>query len=390
MEQREKVFTFNFSLLIFAALSLFTIFQGLMFFMPIYMMSFGVGEAGIGLAAGIFMLIAIFSRPFTAPYADKHGCRGIMMVSLVLFGLGTFCYIWARSAAVIFLLRALQGVAWGTLVAGAFTLAAKLAPRTRQAEALGYFSMVTALGGSIGPALIEAVYRHYTYSNALGVFGGLSFLCLFSLLFLKEPSSDVQSPAPGIKPSFITLSVIVPSLIGMFIMFCYGTVVTFLPVLGQTRGMANVGIFFTVSGAVSVVGRLLSGKYVDRYGHFPLISLSTIFFFLAMLVIALAPNLAFLLVGAILVGLGLSLTTPALMSLVVALASKAERGRAMSTFTGFYDLGIGTGSIGIGFLLSVTSITTVYLTCAGIMLMNLFFVLYQGRLHLKKVTLERE
>lgn len=60
----------------------------------------------------------------------------------------------------------------------------------------------------------------------------------------------------------------------------------------------------------------------------------------------------------------------------------------MSTFTGFYDLGIGTGSIGIGFLLSVTNITIVYLTCAGIMLMNLVFVFYQSRLRLKKAGVD--
>ncbi len=382
MNPKEKIFTLDYVVLLLGAVILFSLFSGLLFILPLYILDIGGGESSVGLAAGIFMFVAVALRPFVGPLVDRYGGKKIMIFGLCVFCLGTFLYILAYKVFSVFILRAIQGAAWGGLVAAVYTLAAVMAPKTRQAEALGYFALVTSLGSSIGPALAEFIKENYSFFSTFNTLGVLTLVCLFLFFKLKvqEPVAATQKD-PGQKQSFIVKAVLMPSIIGMMTTMSFGTIMSFMSILGEVRGIEKVGIFFTVQGAVMVAGRVFAGKVVDRFGHYPVLAVSIICTFFAMVIVALAPSLSVLLLGGALFGLGISSVTPALMSLAVVLSSEEERGRAMSTFTGFYDLGIGIGSVGFGYLLEVTSITTVYLTCAGFLLLDFFFVLYQNRLH---------
>ncbi|HHX77316.1 MAG TPA: MFS transporter [Firmicutes bacterium] len=56
----------------------------------------------------------------------------------------------------------------------------------------------------------------------------------------------------------------------------------------------------------------------------------------------------------------------------------------MATFTAAMDIGMGIGVMGLGYLLAATSITTLYLTCASILLACLLYVLFPWRSRLEK------
>ncbi len=388
MNKVEKIFTFNFNIILVLALSLFTLFNALLFFLPIYIIDIGGSETAVGFAAGVFMLLAVISRPFTGPLLDKYGNKKIMLICMAVFSLGNFLYIWANSVFFIFLLRGVQGVAWGCLVSGVYALAADLAPESRRVEALGYFAVMTSLGASIGPAATESIYLNSNSIISFITLGVTALFCILFLVILRE-KSVVNLNSNAVQKKKITLftkSVIGLSFIGMLLAFCSGSVLSFLPILGQTRDIGSVGIFFTIQGIVMVIGRLFGGLITKRFGLFPILKSSIFITFIAMLIISFAPNILYLLLAAALFGAGLAFNTPALMALAVDMSSEEERGRAMSTLTGFLDMGIGIGSIGVGFLLTFTNITIVFLFGAGLLLFNLFFINYQERLYEKRIS----
>lgn len=77
------------------------------------------------------------------------------------------------------------------------------------------------------------------------------------------------------------------------------------------------------------------------------------------------PTLA--LAGA-LYGIGFGAAQPSLMAWTVDLVPPADRGRAMGTFFTAFELGIGVGAIGFGFVLGHAGFSSMFLTAGALAL----------------------
>ncbi|HHX78100.1 MAG TPA: MFS transporter, partial [Firmicutes bacterium] len=242
MTKVEKIFVFNFNVLLFLALSLFSLFNALLFFIPVYITALGGSETAVGFSAGTFMFLAVISRPFTGAMLDKYGKKKMLLIGMAVFCLGNFLYIFTTGTFSILFLRGVQGIAWGCLVSGIYAFAADLAPETRKVEALGYFAVMTSLGGSIGPAATEFIYLKSNASLSFISLGVTALICILFLTILKEKKQVfISNPdIPRQKITIITKSVFAPSLMGMLFTFCSGSVISFLPILGHVRGIENV------------------------------------------------------------------------------------------------------------------------------------------------------
>jgi predicted MFS family arabinose efflux permease len=99
--------------------------------------------------------------------------------------------------------------------------------------------------------------------------------------------------------------------------------------------------------------------------------------------LATAYSLQALLLAGVLYGLGFGAVNPALMALTVDRARLAGRGAAMATFSAAFDLGIGLGSVLLGYVLQLTSFAVMYLTGAAIVVLgSLAFAV--GQSHVRK------
>lgn len=376
--KEEKIFTPAFNLLIAVSLLLYMSLSSLLFFLPVYILNIGGSGSTAGLAAGIYMFVAVVTRPFLGAYIDNHGYKKIALAGIATFCLSNFLYMLSQNVAVVLLLRALQGAAWGAVKAATFTMAAEFAPAKRQGEALGYFSLTTPAGMAFGPAITELIFHRAGYTAAFAFIGVLPLFALIASFFFREAGrreeGEVQERES--QKGKVFRAVVFPSYMALMVAFCYGTVVTFLPVLGQIRGITNVGLFFTLYSIVLVSTRPFAGKVIDRLGYLLTVGASMVFISLSLLVIAFSQGFRPLLLGSVLLGFGTTVSYPSLMKLVVVLSSPKERGRAMAVFTAFQDLGIGIGSTGFGFLLNISSITTVFLTCAGLLFTSLLMIMY--------------
>jgi len=85
-------------------------------------------------------------------------------------------------------------------------------------------------------------------------------------------------------------------------------------------------------------------------------------------VLSTASELSVFLIAALLYGLGFGLVHPSLMALLVDSVSEEGRGAAMGTFSASFDLGIGMGSIILGFVLQYFGFQVMYSISALIVL----------------------
>ena len=85
---------------------------------------------------------------------------------------------------------------------------------------------------------------------------------------------------------------------------------------------------------------------------------------MAMLVLAFSTSMTGMLVAAVLKGFGFGVVQPAIMALTVDRSPSHERGLALSTLMGAFDVGVGLSSIILGLVLGYTNFTVMFV-CAG-------------------------
>ena len=89
-----------------------------------------------------------------------------------------------------------------------------------------------------------------------------------------------------------------------------------------------------------------------------------------MAVLAYTTSMRGLLLAAVLQGLGFGGVQPAIMALVVDRSTPRDRGAALATLMGAFDVGVVLGSMGLGLLLEYTNFTVMYLCAGGISLVG--------------------
>ncbi len=90
----------------------------------------------------------------------------------------------------------------------------------------------------------------------------------------------------------------------------------------------------------------------------------------AMIVLAFSTAQFGMLSAAILQGFGFGGVQPALMAQVVDQSTDHDRGPALATLMGAFDVGVGLSSIGLGLVLEATDFTTTFLCAAAIGLLG--------------------
>lgn len=368
-EQRPALWTRDFWLISLATFFIFTSFQMLMPTLPKYLQFLGAREGIVGLVAGLFSVSALLIRPFIGHELDRRGRRGIYLYGLGFFVLAVLAYRWAPGVWTVFAIRLFHGVAWGMVTTAAGTIVSDIVPPSRRGEGMGYYGMFANLAMAVAPASGLYVLYHYNYPP---VFYGSAVLAAVALLLAtrlrhNEPRQDPPSPAaPLYEPRALY-----PALIALLVTFNYGSVVTFLQLYAEQRGITNIGPFFTVYAVTLMSTRPFAGRLYDRLGPHSVIVPGLALIAVALLFLSQAQSLPVFLVAGILYGLGFGAAHPALQALTVTGVPPSRRGAANATFFSAFDLGIAAGALLLGLVAQVSGYPTMYLTAAGVVLLAL-------------------
>ena len=154
-------------------------------------------------------------------------------------------------------------------------------------------------------------------------------------------------------------------------------------------GIQGLGLFFSVSAAAIFALRLVIGRFIDKADLTFVVDVSLAFGASSMLLIGIAPSLAFILATAIMKAVGHSAAQISLQTACINKVSPLRTGVAVSTFYIGADIGQGFGPILGGEISNLFGYKAMFISYAVLMIaVLLLFTLYQRRTR-SKLKVER-
>ena len=228
------------------------------------------GHAGIivttySLAAAAFAL-------FVGPLSDRIGRKKVLISGLALFTITSFLTYHVSRFNALVILRAMTGLAAGTLSTCALSFAGDYYPYEQRGRAMGVLSMGYFVAFVVGVPLGALAAARLGWQS---VFGGLSVAgtAMFIVAAARLPAGQADLKFKRSHIPLIAHFRKSDRLAGMVAAFLTsGGVVGFLTYVGAwlktsyNIGVDRIGLLFMVSGIAAVAASPISGWLSDRMG----------------------------------------------------------------------------------------------------------------------------
>lgn len=269
----ERLFTYEFTVLLLAALLGFSniaVFYGF----EAYLARLGIPLAWRGWLLGAEPLAAFCLRPFLSVLVTPANALALARAALVGLGLSLCAYPLAQGIGGILAVRLFHGVSFVFLVSAVTALLAQVIPKALAGRAFGYFSLSSLIPYAVVPPLAEWLLSRLGREDR--VYVAFSLLTLPALALLgplgrrlarRAKAGDAGPGRPSLALVWATLALapVRLALLANLCLFSSTTLIFFFIkpfVLGL--GLADPGLFFTVSTGASLAVRVLAGPYFDR------------------------------------------------------------------------------------------------------------------------------
>lgn len=387
-KQKEKLWNREFIELILISFISSLSFSCIHSLVSSYAVAFGAELTAAGTAVGIYSISAMFVRPFGGYFTDKLDKKKLLFYSTMLLGLSFFAYVFCRSITLLIILRIVHGMTFGINSTVNFALATRYIPRSRTGEGLGYYGVGQVVSQIIGPSIGVSIMKATSFSFlftlcAVVVFAGAVLFAIF-FKYEEEPVPEtVDNAAHRQNISTILKSLIAPECIfyaliaGLFSM-SNGIVNSFLIIMGEEKGIANITLFFSVNAIFLFLLRVSVGKVLDKTKLITIVSFSLITGAVSMIMIGVAGALPVILVAAVIKAVGHVGGQISLQSACVKKVKSDRVGVASSTYYIGADIGNGVGPIWGGKVAEIAGCPSSFYAMSGVFGVGcIIFVIYE-------------
>ena len=389
MKPRNKLFNRTYIILIVVNLITTFGFSMISSIVSSYAVFLGADLTMAGALAGVFSLSALGIRPITGVSLDILNKKNMCILSTIMICISFIGYSFVQNIPMLFLFRVIHGTAFGVSSASSMALVSEYIPKERLGEGLGYFGLGNVLSRISGPyvgILIRDKYGYRSLFLIISVFTVLAVILLLGVKVKKREYGSIKDVFSSIQPkNLLVKECIVYALIAGLFSLGNGITSSFLVLLGDERGIANIALFFSVNAAALLILRLTAGKLVDRANLTFIVIISLVSTSTAMFLIGGASSLPIILLAAVLVALGQGTGQLSLQAACIRKVDVTKIGVATSTYYIGADIGQGLGPIIGGRISDLLDYRMTFYATAIIMLIGIhIFVPYQ--IYDKKMT----
>lgn len=393
-EQKEKLWTKSFLTLTASYLLLFLSLQMLLSPFPSYAKEqFHPGDFTLSLVTSLFALAAIVTRIMTAILLRSIHRNTILFWGIFIVTAVTVLYPYAGSMTQLLGLRILFGIGFGMTSTVLPTLVSQIIPHKRIGEGIGYFGLSTSIAMSIGPLIGLSVIKDYGFTK-LSLLGALSTALIIPLLLLtrsipKQPEKPIKL-APTVATSAISNKkpsmrrMWFPAVLNLLMSVTYGGILGFLALFGEEKHLDQIGLFFLFIAFTVLIIRPISGRIFDRKGPFLVLVPGALIVVASLLILSYSNTLPFVLISALLYGLGFGAIQPTTQAWMLREASPEQHSTANSLYYNSIDLGVALGSMMLGIVASASNYAIMYRYASGVMVVFLIVYLASHFLTMKK------
>jgi len=355
--------------------------------LPLYVRDVGGTEQQIGVVMGAFAIGLLLFRASLGRLADQRSRKIVLLIGLCAAAIAPLCYIVVQLIPLLMVIRAFHGISIAAFTTGYSALVVDLSPPQNRGELIGYMSLVNPIGLAVGPAvggfLQESVGYRPLFLLAAGL-AGLGLVCASRILesSRRTPQPSVAAHHPASQNSWqmlVSPRLRIPALIMALIGLVFGTLSTFVPLyIDQEQVALNAGLFYTAAAIASFSVRLITGRASDHLGRGLFITISLMFYTLAMVLLWTANSAVSFVIAGFIEGLGAGILIPIMVALMADRSRMDERGRVYSLCIGGFDLGIAIAGPALGSVAGYTGYRAMFGFAAGLAFLALIIFLTQA------------
>jgi MFS family permease len=346
--------------------------------LPLHMVAIGATKTQVGLLFSVGAVVSMLLRPLVGGWIDRYGFRPVMLPGALVL-VATLLVLPLAGAPVAFIaLMAGLGFGNGLISTGAGVLAAQASPPARRGEALSIYYVATSLSFSVGPPIGFALYGGGGIRRCF--LGAAIVGAAIALLILRLRATPPMT-APDRRFRWVSRRALPAAATVVAVNVGYSSIYAFLPLYAIASGLdGNLGWFYALFSVCIIGGRLGLRRLSDRIGRARVIVPAMVVTMASYVVLALPPRVPTLAAAAVLLGAGVAVFYPTLLALLVDRTPEAERGSAIGTLSGSFDLGSVVGSLLVGFTVERVSFAAGFrVAAAGALLGLALFVLAERR-----------
>ena len=341
---------------------------------PLYAADHGIGTAGAGLTTGVLMLTAVAAELATPALAARLGYRRLLIAGLLMLGLPALVLPAAASLLALMLVSVVRGIGFAIVVVTVGAIAATAIPAQRRGEGLGVLGVVAMLPAVV--ALPFGVWLAVLVGHAavFAIGGGAALLAVLPVLFVPEGRSedDRCSLSTCLRHPELRR----PLLIFAAAAVAGGVVVAFLP-SAVTAEVAVPALF--VQNLAATAARWLAGRRIDRRGPNGMLAAAVLICTVGMASAAFTSTPLAVLAGMAAFGTGFGLAQSAALNTMLARVPASQYGAVSAAWNAAYDLGWGSGAIGIGMVAATAGYPAAFAVAAALVLTALPLARRTGR-----------
>ncbi|MEA2025886.1 MAG: MFS transporter [Chloroflexota bacterium] len=281
--------------------------------LPLFVQSKGIDATTLGIIVAGWAIGRLISEPFFGWWADSHSRKPQMVASLLIVGITAVLMLVFTSAAALFTLRFIAGIASGMFGPAARGSLVDATDKGSRGQAFGYFSAFQMGGFVLGPAIgafgssifggfafpfvfmgvlglvsaaflwrfqpahphvVDPLHRARTVDNPLAHTGVLASAAAETRFVAdEEPGAPSQAPSQAPISALFNRVLVAAVIIGFGLQLTFGIydVVWPLYLIDLGASIEWVGLTFMLIGIPSMILAPIMGRWVDRYGSIPFV-----------------------------------------------------------------------------------------------------------------------
>ncbi len=347
---------------------------------PFRILALGGTAATAGLFLGFLTYASAVTAPITGTLADRLGKRHILIVSSVAIAVFSAVYAFLEDYRLMLAVVVVHGFFWSGLLAASAAYITDIVPVARRAEGLSYWGLSTVFAVAVAPTIGLWIYGR----------GGWSVMCVVGVgLNLAMAAMAWLLPAEPVRPAGATLAALrgrlvewrVLALSGTLFLysFGYGGITSFVALYADRNGVAPRALYFAVFSVAILVTRPFVGRLGDQVGYRRVLVPCLALIVAGFALLALGGSRPQLIASALVFGTGFGSAYPLFAAYVMRHVADDRRGAAFGSILAAFDTGIGTGSIGVGWLVEHYGFETAFGAAAVLAALSIPYFLLADR-----------
>jgi MFS family permease len=307
----------------------------------------------LGLLLGIYDGAEVVLKPVFGALADRTGPKPVMAGGLVVFAAASAAFVIGGDPHLLGAARLAQGTGAAAFSPAAAAALAALGGRKRTGRLFGGYGGAKGLGYLAGPVAGGALVVAGGYPALFGTLAVIAIVTALAVVALvpgARPAPRTRAAGPGLGRRLTSAAFWQPVLLLAAATAALSAGVGFLPVLaGQHRlGPVAAGALVSLLAAAAAVLQPVAGRRIDDGRLGPAAAAAALAGCAAGFLLAATGGLGGLIAGAVLIGAGVAVATPAGFARLAASTPPGQLGRTMGAAEAGRELGDAGGPVLVG------------------------------------------